>query len=59
MKKDSKVGTSSRHRRSVVRDYWQSQYKRSWLRLPLSTASFVSLGSRKASFLVFRTMLTG
>jgi hypothetical protein len=27
MKQDSKVGTSSRYWRSVVRDHWQSQYK--------------------------------
>jgi phosphoribosylaminoimidazole-succinocarboxamide synthase len=33
------VGASSRHWRSVARDYWQSLHKRDQLRLPLSTAA--------------------
>ena len=39
LKQESKVGASSRHWRSVARDYWQSLHKRDQLRLPLSTAA--------------------
>src|SRR5581483_4172808 len=39
IRQDSKLGASSRHWRSVARDYWRSLHKRGELRLPLSTAA--------------------
>jgi hypothetical protein len=56
--KIAKLGASSRHWRSVVRDYWQSLHKRDQLRLPLSTAASCLPALREALLTASRTMLT-
>jgi hypothetical protein len=57
-KQDSKVGASSRHWRSVARDYWRSLHKRGELRLPLSTAASCRPALREVFLTASRTMLT-
>jgi len=50
VKQASKLGTSGRYWRSVVRDHWQSQYKRRWLRLPQTTATSYRPALRSLSY---------